>query len=143
MSSTHAGKKDGILKAWEEGKIMIPDDGHPGQLSSRAVDHKAWMRAETNTYEIDYEEVIGTVQDCARYTFRVVCRCCEAFAFQCWHIIRRPVHCAACMVLRQTFHSTKKSPDETLSSGCDVVQLTAPVCHNRDGTWPDERIRGS
>ncbi len=57
-AATHAGKKDGVLKAWEEGKIVIPDDGHPGQLSSRAVDHRAWMRAETNTYEIEYEEVL-------------------------------------------------------------------------------------
>lgn len=54
----HAGKKEAVLKAWDEGKIVIPDDGHPGQLSSRAIDHRAWMRAETNTYEIEYEEVI-------------------------------------------------------------------------------------
>ena len=52
------GKKDGVLKAWEEGKIVMPDDGQPGQLSSRAVDHGAWLRAETNTYEIEYEEVL-------------------------------------------------------------------------------------
>ncbi|CAL5228520.1 g11672 [Coccomyxa viridis] len=51
-----SGKKEAVLKAWDEGKIVIPDDGHPGQLSSRAIDHRAWMRAETNTYEIEYEE---------------------------------------------------------------------------------------
>ena len=51
------GKKDAVVKAWEEGKLVLPNDGHPGHLSSRAADHKAWMRAEMNTYEIEYEEV--------------------------------------------------------------------------------------
>ena len=66
------------MKAWEEGKIGIPDDGHPGQLSSRAIEHQAWMRADTITYEIEYEEARPTPQHhaCASVS---VSRICSAF----------------------------------------------------------------
>ena len=59
----HAGNKEGAVKAWKEGRLVIPEDTRPGQLSSRAVDHKAWARAATNSYEVDYEEVTATAQD--------------------------------------------------------------------------------
>ena len=55
-----AGKKDAVLQAWKDGKIGVPTDELTGQLGSRAVDHRNWMRADTNTYEIEYEEVCST-----------------------------------------------------------------------------------
>ena len=45
------------MQAWKEGKIGVPTDELTGQLGSRAVDHRNWMRADMNTYEIEYEEV--------------------------------------------------------------------------------------
>ena len=124
VSVPNAGKKDAISKAWEEGKIMIPDDGHPGQLSSGAVDHKAWMRAETNTYEIDYEEVSGAVKHCARFASLSILSAlvlkhiafCLAMTPAPAHQ-RLPVNRAACKMVQQTLHSMKKSPNETVPTG--------------------------
>jgi len=44
------------VKALEEGQIVIPDDGSPGQLSVRATNYTAWAEATTET-DIDFEEV--------------------------------------------------------------------------------------
>ena len=52
-----AGRKDAVLQAWKEGKIGVPTDELTRQLGSQAVDHRNWMRADMNTYEIEYEEV--------------------------------------------------------------------------------------
>lgn len=54
-----------MAKAWEDGTIVVPEDDHPGQLSTRAADHRQWMHAEKNTYEIEYEEVscLGLTSD--------------------------------------------------------------------------------
>lgn len=54
------GKKEGVVKAWDTGKIVVPSDGTPGpsgQLSSAASNHKEWLRMITDTYEVEYEEV--------------------------------------------------------------------------------------
>jgi hypothetical protein len=55
-----AGKKDVVMQAWKEGKLGVPTDELTRQLGSRAVDHQNWMRADMNTYEIEYEEVCFT-----------------------------------------------------------------------------------
>ena len=63
------GKKEGVVKAWDAGKIVVPSDeppGQPGQLSSAASNHKEWLRMITDTYEIEYEEVSLLPHDCCK-----------------------------------------------------------------------------